>query len=339
MSAAFYATILLSVLAGPGSWQEGQPDDPYPYEYVPVDALRGHLMEGYYKEPVGVFFDHGPDELYVADMKNGLIGIYEPDGTPLFNFGGRPLLLDPSEVFVTPDGTIYVLDGEQREIKVFSYRGEPRQSLGFPYPAVGEREPGVARVGGFAIGETGWWYVADLDQPQVLVYDSDLKFQFAIPGEDELVSFSIISGIAVSREGLIAVLDFKATPVQVFDSAGRFISSFGSRGPGRDSFTAPADVTFDEEGYLYVVDMLRHDVRIFDVNGVLRGAFGGWYSPESGGRAPGELLYPTSIALGRDHRAYVAERFGNRVQLFDRRPRREDRGRPRLRIPDVIQDE
>ena len=337
--ATFCASLLLAAATTAlHAWalhpQEGEPPA-YPFEIVPVDALRGHLMDGPFKEPASAFFEPVAGELFVADMKNALIGIFEPDGTPLFAFGGRPMLVDPTEVRVAADGTIYVLDAARREIKAFNYRGEVLQPLGFPYPAIGDRSEGIARIGAFAIGGDGRWYVGDLNVPQVLVYDAERRFQFAVPGEDDIVSFKVISGIAVSSEGLIAVVDQQGTPVQVFDSRGRFVSGFGTRELGIDSFTAPADVAFDEEGRLFVVDMLRHDVRIFDVGGNMLGIFGGWFGRGSGGRAPGELLYPNAIALAPGGAIYVSERFGNRVQVFERLPLGEDAGRPRLRIPSV----
>jgi DNA-binding beta-propeller fold protein YncE len=249
------------------------------------------------------------------------------------------MLIDPTEVRVTPDGTIYVLDAAQREIKPFTYRGEPLQPMGFPYPAIGDRPGGIARIATFNFDANGRWYIGDLSSPQVLVYDAERRFQFAIPGEDELVSFMTISGIAISAEGLIAVIDLQGTPVQVFDAEGRFVSSFGTRELEADSFTAPSDVAFDDQGRLFVLDMLRHDVRIFDVTGNILGMFGGWFGPETGGRAPGELLYPSALSLAPEGAIYVAERFGNRVQVFERRPAGDRAGRPRLRIPNVGGDD
>ena len=77
-------------------------------------------------------------------------------------------------------------------------------------------------------------------------------------------------------------------------------------------------MAFDEDEYLYVVDMLRHDVKIFNLDGRFQGLFGGWFGPQTRGRAPGEMLYPTAITIAPEGRIYVSERFGNRVQAFER---------------------
>ena len=88
----------------------------------------------------------------------------------------------------------------------------------------------------------------------------------------------------------------------------------------RTDFTAAAAVAFDEQGFLYAVDLLKHDVKVFTVHGEFVARFGGWFSPETRGRSPGELLYPTDIAVDPAGPIYVAERYGQRVQVFQREP-------------------
>ena len=292
----------------------------YPYEIYPVDAIRGHLMEGEFREPTDVFFDAAARELYAVDSKNATIGIFNEEGVPLFAFGGVTRLMDPKLVKVTAQGTIYVLDSDPTTIKAFNYRGEPLEPVWFSSPE------GDVRVGAFTVDAAGNWYVADAERPRLLVYDAEGALLVSIPREDGVGEFVHITGVAVSAEGLIAVIDYKGTPVQIFDRVGHFVSGFGERDIGLQDFTAPVAVTFDEQGYLYVVDMLRHDVKIFDVKGVFQGMFGGWASPETAGRGPGEMLYPRGVAVAPGGAIYVAERFGNRVQIFGRRPKSADEG-------------
>jgi DNA-binding beta-propeller fold protein YncE len=319
---AILASLALLALALGASAQRGKKEvelpPVYPLVPVPVDALRGHLMEGPFREPMGVFFDATANELFVCDSKSSLIGVFDPEGRPVFTFGGRALLADPKAVRVRPDGTIYVLDSEQDRIKRFSYRGERQPPLHFDYPATDDAEAGVPRIGCFTIDAEGNWYLGDLDNPQVLKYGPDLEFLLAIRPSNGGARFSVITSIDVSPEGRIAVTDFKATPVQVFDATGAFLMGFGGRDIAREDFTAPVAVRFDEEGRLFVVDLLRHDVKIFDGEGHYLAQFGGWFGPQTGGRAPGELLYPIDLAIAPEGLVYVSERYGNRVQLFSR---------------------
>ena len=214
-----------------------------------------------------------------------------------------------------------MLDSADSAVHVFSYRGEPRGILAFEYPALDDEPAGVVRVTAMALDAQGRWFVADADRPQVLAYEQDLTFRFAIRPQRAGADFEVISDVAVSAEGLIAVTDLMATPVQVFDAEGRFLAGFGKRDIGVENFTSSNACGFDQDGYLFVVDMLRHNVKIFEPSGAFRGFFGGWFSPETRGRGAGEMRYPTAIAFAPDGRVFVAERFGQRVQIFRRRPR------------------
>jgi sugar lactone lactonase YvrE len=295
----------------------------YPYLLDAVDALFGHLIDGRYKSPTGVFYEPSAGELYVADSKNGLIGIYDDHCTPLFAFGREPLLGEPKDVAAAADGTIFVLDAADSRVHAFSYRGEPRGELVFEYPALDGEPAGLVSVTAMALDAEGRWFVADSALPQVVAYEPDLGFRFAIRTARAGAQFQMISDVAVSPDGLIAVTDLAATPVQVFDAEGRFLSGFGKRDIGVENFTSSNACGFDGEGYLFVVDMLRHNVKIFEPSGAFRGFFGGWFSPETRGMTPGEMRYPTGIAFAPDGRIFVAERFGHRVQVFRPRPRGE----------------
>ena len=319
---ALLSATLLAAAAGAQSRPPPPPAPVYPLEIVPVDAIRGHLLEGPFVEPLGVCFDAEAHEVLVADSKNSLIGIYDPLGVPLFSFGGDRLLGDPRRVAVGADGMILVLDSTQSVIKRFSYRGEPLEPLSFAYPAQGDEPAGSVRVASFALAPDGRLIVADADRPQVLAYSPDGELLFTIRPGKAAARFAGISDVAVSRDGLIAVTDLKETPVQIFDAQGRFLRGFGARDIAREDFTAPVAIEFDEDGRLFVVDMLRHDVKIFGPDGVFLGQFGGWFGPEGMGRRPGEMLYPTDIAIAPGGLIYVVERYGNRVQLFRRQARK-----------------
>jgi DNA-binding beta-propeller fold protein YncE len=290
----------------------------YLHDIYVVDVVWGHLLEGNFKEVGGVAFEPEAEELYVTDTKNGLIGIYDPEGVPRFAFGGTEWLVDPSVVQATADGSIYVLDSDSVAVKAYNYRGEPLGPVVFSAPP---GSPPLERIATFALGPDRSWVVADREHPRVLVYGPDLELRHVLPREDDVGSFDLVTALSVSADGLVAVIDHRATPVQVFDKNGYFVSGFGSRDIGVENFSAPRAVAFDEDGYLYVVDMLRHNVKVFDIEGRFQHVFGGWSSPETRGRGPGEMLYPTGIAIAPGGFVYVSERYGNRVQLFERRPR------------------
>jgi sugar lactone lactonase YvrE len=304
----------------------------YPWQILPLDAVYGHLAEGAFKEPLGVCFEPAARELFVADSRNGLIGIFDAERIPVFAFGGPSLLVEPRAVLADADGTIYVLDAAQTELHRFSYRGEPQAPLRFERPtrpqegaeeggtsAPAAEAVGLFRIGAFArAGQQGWCLV-DLDERRLLVYDRELHFVRELRPSRTAGKFTTLSDVAVSARGLVAAVDMQGTPaVHVYDPRGELLAAFGERDVGLEDFTAPAAVAFDEQEFLYVADLLRHDVKVYTARGEFVAHFGGWFSPETRGRAPGELLYPMDIAIDPKGPIYVAERFGQRVQAFDR---------------------
>lgn len=326
-SASSLLAIALVALQGGGGRRnapKAPPPPQYPFVVEPQDALWGHLSQGAFREPVGVFYEPSAKELYVADSKNGLIGIFDSEWTPLFAFGGSTLLVEPKTVHVEADGTIYALDSARADVRQFSYRGDFLATLSFPLPVTSPDEPPqTATVGAFARGADGRWYVVDRNLGRVLVYDATREFAFELPPPARASRFPAPTDIAVSAHGLIAVCDQQSDPaVYVHSPEGKLLSAFGGRDVGLGDFTAPIAVTFDEQGFLYVVDLLRHDVKVYTASGVFVQHFGGWFSPETRGRAAGEMLYPVDIAVAPDGGPiFVAERFGQRVQILLRKPR------------------
>lgn len=312
-------------------------EERFPWLMVPKDAIFGFLTQGFFAEPRGVFFDRTAEELFVLDGKRGLVGIYDPEATPRFAFGGAKALLDPTQVHVDADGKIFVLDSEQTKIKVFNYRGDPQPALSFLAPTGPDGALEPVRVRAFTRSESGETYVAAEAPPRVIVYDAERKLIRTIESSGRRGRgpvFKTITGLALSSKGLLAVTDFQSIPVQLFDPEGRFLRGFGLRDISAQGFAAPIAVAFDERDFLYVADLLRHNVKIFDVLGRFQEVFGGWIAPEFGGRngrAPGEMLYPTSVAVQPGGLVFVSERFGRRIQVFRRVERDSDQGRELLR--------
>ncbi len=338
--------------------QPRTPPPTYPWETEPLDAIYGHLGEGAFREPIGVCFDAKARELYVVDSRNGLIGIFDAGRIPVFAFGGPAKLVEPRAVAVGDDGDIYVLDAQQNELHVFDYRGEPKPPLRFERPprktvlpktadapksggakdakrdlppktgrvttpAAPEQPKPVGaelRIGAFARDAGGRWYIGDLDEGRVLVYDKELHFLRELEASKRAETFKTPVDIAVSSEGLVAVADMQGTPaIHVYDAEGRLLAAFGERDIGLMNFTAPSAVAWDEKGFLYGLDLLRHDVKVFTAKGEFVYHFGGWSTPETRGRAPGEMLYPMDLCVDPEGPIYIAERFGGRVQAFTRK--------------------
>jgi DNA-binding beta-propeller fold protein YncE len=271
----------------------------------PVALFDQHLYEGNLAEPRGIAFDRKAGEVWVADSRNQVLGVFTPDGVPLFTTAALRQVREPSRVAVDPQGRLLVLDNDRSQIKVLSYRGEYLGEL--VLPGVGEHPS----FGAIAFDLDGNLYVGEDETGQVLVYGPDLRLRlrFGSKGEEE-GQFQSIAGIAADRE-LIFVVDHQVKPVQVFDRRGDFVRAWGAHDFGIQNFSLPEAVALDSKGRVFVIDALRHEIKLFDREGNFLDRFGGL------GRRVGNISFPVDVAIDEKDRVYVVEKGNARVQVFE----------------------
>jgi DNA-binding beta-propeller fold protein YncE len=168
----------------------------------------------------------------------------------------------------------------------------------------GDDEPQMAQPYGVAVGPDGRIYVADTFGRAVHVYDLDRPGYSSIKVDGE----SLI-GVGVAQ-GLLFVTDSASGRLMCLDARGRTV---WTRGP-RDGFARPTGLGVGADR-LFVVDTLKHRVVTVSFLGVVLGSFG------EHGSGPGQLNFPTNVALGADGRVYVTDSMNFRVQVFDREGR------------------
>jgi streptogramin lyase len=132
---------------------------------------------------------------------------------------------------------------------------------------------------------------------------------FAMPGTGAPADFPF--GVAVDPQGYVFVVDANARRIDKFDTAGHFISAFGSQGSGPGQFNLPYGLADDGQGHLYVTDRNANIVDEFDTAGHFISAFGGL------GSAPGKLFVPMAVAADGQGHVYVADNVNNRIEVYD----------------------
>ena len=115
-------------------------------------------------------------------------------------------------------------------------------------------------------------------------------------------------GVAVNGRDEIAVTDAYNHRVQVFNSDGTYLRSFGRKGekPGELSF--PLDITFDKNGNIIVVDDYR--VQLFSEHGECLNHIGGR------GTLDHQFNYPHGLSLDRDGNFIVGDKDNHLVKIF-----------------------
>ena len=164
------------------------------------------------------FMDIRNGRLYVPDVGNHRISVFDLAGKFLFDFGGPGIapgkFNTPEAAKFGPDGYLYVSDLKNDRIQVFDADGKFLRSWGHTGRGNGEfRSPS-----GLAVGRDGKVYVAEIGNDRVQVFDKEGKFLAAFGSKGSAPGqFSNLHGLIVDDQtGLIYVADTGNNRVQVF---------------------------------------------------------------------------------------------------------------------------
>lgn len=256
----------------------------------------------------------------------------------------------PVGVAVDRTGTVYLVDGAFRHVKVyqqqeqeFAILPDDEQLLHTPLkPLVDEdggrlfiADPGTATVriiplsSGHPHGELGKGIferpvalALHRQRDEVLVLDSRKAAVFRFDRKSLAPKggfgtrgardgqFNYPTDLAVTGRGEVVVCDALNFRVQLLDADGRFVRSFGRAGNRPGSFSRPKAVAVDSDDNIYVVDTLFDNVQIFDRLGRLLLAFG------DHGAGPGQFWLPSALHIDQQDRIWLADTYNRRLQMF-----------------------
>jgi DNA-binding beta-propeller fold protein YncE len=260
-----------------------------------VAARNGRVYVGDTVDRLVVMFD-------LAQRRYQRIGTDEP-GTLRMPFG----------IDTDTKGNVYVVDGSLKRVMVYDAQGKFVRSLGADLK--------WSRPAGIAIDESRRrLYVVDaggVDSEEHFVRALDLDSGAKLfdigkrgdgPGE-----FNLPRDAVVGPKGELYVVDGGNFRVQVFDSDGRFVKTFGTVGRQGGQFSRPKEIAIDAQGNLYVVDTAFGNFQIFDGEGRLLLDVGARGNTD----APARFMLPSGIAVDSgDGRVYLVDQYFRKVEVF-----------------------
>lgn len=218
------------------------------------------------------------------------------------------------------------------------------------------------RPQGIAVDSKGFIYVADTENHRIQVFDPSTfkpteKRPVAVWGSRCLLrtgegcrdpdgggplvpgdgQFDGPTDVVVDAAGNVYVVDSGNHRIQKFDSTGRFLGKWGTRGSGDGQFETPLGIALDSSGKIaYVADKGNHRIQRFDISDIRTVRFlGKWGSecnltvtpptgrcvdPDGGGplqTGDGQFFEPQAVAVDSAGNVYVADTGNHRVQKFD----------------------
>lgn len=179
--------------------------------------------------------------------------------------------------------------------------------------------------GGIATDASGNLYVADTNNNRIQKLNAKGQYvsQFGKKGS-EGGQLSGPRDVAADAQGNIFVADTGNNRIQKFNAKGEYVSQFGAKGSGNGQFSSPSSLAIDVSGNIYVGDSGNVRIQKFNAQGEYLTKFG------SQGTGDGQFsvltilgvqIYPElRIAIDPTEVnpwVYVADSFGNRVEMFD----------------------
>lgn len=210
----------------------------------------------------------------------------------------------PNVMSHDPSGRLWVAEPDDDRFAIFKPDGTFVEYWGESGTGNGQfnlRRSNGDGYGGIAFAADGSFYVLDVGNRRVQVFDAHRRFVRAWGGFGiGPRQYNDPVGIVVGRDGRIHVLDDVRGVIETYDPTGTVLGSFKAFINAGDGFNAANAVAIDTAGNLYVSDIYPEQVERFDPAGNLTMTYG------SEGMGPGQFSdQPGGMAIDSRGRLFV----------------------------------
>lgn len=214
----------------------------------------------------------------------------------------------PSDICVSEDGLIYVVDGVNNKIKVF----DRKYKFAFSFGEKGHSNGQFKFPLGIDIDSSGRVYIADSGNHRVQVFSSKGKYiaQVKIPEKDGTPADP--TDIAVDESiNRLFVADNNNHYILIYElSTLKLLKTVGTPGAEEREFRYPFLIALDSNKYMYITDVVNTRVQVFNPDGLFVTVIGGW------GVEKGRFFRPKGVAVDKHNRIYVSDSYMGVIQIF-----------------------
>ena len=218
-------------------------------------------------------------------------------------------LNSPSDISVSPDGRIYIVDGVNNSVRIFSRQGNYLSSFGKQGAANGEFQFPL----GIDIGRSGKIYIADSGNHRLQIFDAGGGFIAKIDLPATTRHPADPTDVAADEIGNTCfVADNDNHRILVYDLATlRLKKIYGKHGTGKREFKYPFLISLDRDRNVYIVDVINTRVQVLNPKGSFIKFIGNW------GVEKGEFFRPKGVTVDNKGRVYVSDSYMGVIQVFD----------------------
>jgi len=216
---------------------------------------------------------------------------------------------EPSDVAVSKEGRIYVVDGVNNRIKIFDPDGTPVSSFGTEGSGSGRFRFPL----GIDVDDSGNIYIADSGNHRVQIFDRQANFlsKIDLPAKGTTPADPTDVAVDTARDRLYVVDNDNHRVFFYKLSTLKLEKSVGEPGEQDLMFRYPFLMALDRGGDLYVVDVINTRVQAINPDGLFITDIGGW------GVEKGEFFRPKGVAVDGGGRVFVSDSYMGVIQVFD----------------------